>query len=1061
VQFRAVEKSLAGQAGKRRTHGLNPDLRSEEGRFSERGHRPPHFSEFSRLFPWLLASQKTGEQSSGMPRPDKIKLYFVKTSQGTPALLKTELETNEGGRKSAIAKESEEPGAFVWNIKKGKLRKFILAVVRAARLIEQEGGESPREPRPDAQKKQESPGGALLFKAERASSETRRCTETQLYDLMAYKECVWLASILSPTDDWMEDAKTRFSRWFVFHNIRGKHSPEPPSIELNKENLPPVNVWIMLDGHTAGPEEVDWIESVLSAHIMPEFPPFLISKRHRTAGYMPSVGPTFGDRDEELRELTSFYSDPKCAFIEIVSESGLGKTALARWWMRQLFRDDSMEQTLVFSWSFPRQSRSDGTRQSLSTFFRTLGKALDVKIEDGLTPQDLVERIFSGMKSVSTFLFLDGIEALLDQLGAFSIGGERCEIADEDMETTFHYDSLRLLLREIVAATDKRLAFLLVTTRQAIGRTIEASSSSGHLIHLKPYPGFAYSDVELEREGQYDPANENEALGEALSGELKAARRRKASKREEGGLGGPFASFQEAEVTQRLRYLVRRNVDRFGISPERCLLYVASCFDQDADWDAVMHVIRSEEGGGEITSQWRGLTDIEWGDVSENLLEANLTQPAGGGYISFHPGVQQCVYDDFRKNMAESCFEVHRRLYAYFFKIPKREQPETVEEMQPLFRACWHGCNAGDFKKTFDEVAYTRLSRKWEAYILFTLCEYEESIQVLNLFTEDGETFPASDLDEATRTTIVQGCALALRYVDRLNEAYRVEKFAWMKSMALPSKPQLPAIASNLLRLHHMFGDLGKDASPVLWSLLRGVLPKIGATAQKEEIPKTFIPQAVGYMAGIAALVQALRGNTQKARLILAAAWKSSKMLGSKNHYVMPEMGAVHHALALLELGQWEMVLKAQAAGELDAAVARYKQTGAISYIKGRALSNTSTQEQVQLKALGLVEECLRKAKGNFKWWSATASHEIGQIYLRLKRVEPAKTAFGEALKIATARKNQFKLIEVDSRLGLAECEALLNNEAVASSHAKKALARLDECGYGARRRAAQRFLQT
>ncbi len=62
--------------------------------------------------------------------------------------------------------------------------------------------------------------------------------------------------------------------------------------------------------------------------------------------------------------------------------------------------------------------------------------------------------------------------------------------------------------------------------------------------------------------------------------------------------------------------------------------------------------------------------------------------------------------------MPESCVEVHRKLCAHFAKMPKRHEPDNIKDMQPLFRACWHGCNAGDFQTTFDKIAYDRISRK-------------------------------------------------------------------------------------------------------------------------------------------------------------------------------------------------------------------------------------------------------------------------------------------------------------------------------------------------------------
>lgn len=982
-----------------------------------------------------------------MAGTDKIALYFEKDSHGLPSLVRTELHTERGETKNAMAKEKEGPGAFKWNIRKGKERIFALGLVRAARLVRQEG--------------EETASLLRLFEAEHASSETRRCTETRFYDLTTYDACVWLASILSAKDDW-PDGKRRFCRWFRPHNMRGKDSPGPPSIDLDCENLRPEDVEIVLDGQIVGPATVDWIESVLAAHIDSSFPPYLVSERHKAAGFMPSVGPNFGDRENELRKLNSYYADLNCALVEIVSESGFGKTALARWWMRQLFRDNSMQEVLVLSWSFPRQGRTDGTRQSLSPFFRALGSALGVALPNGLTPRELADYLLAGIRQMPTFLFLDGVEALLNQLGEFSIGGERREMSGDSKVVTFHYDSLLYLLRGITAPTQKRFGFLLVTSRLAVGRILEVSGTSGRVLALEPFPAFAYSDEELEREVRSSPKDEEETtLREAFSDELKAARLRKTVKPTEGVIDYPMAAFQRAEVSRRLRCLVRMKVEKLGISAERCLLFVACCFDQEADWDAIMHVIRSNEGAGKLTKRWENLIDAQWSDIFESLLEADLILPTGGNVIALHASVQHCVYEDFRRHMPEECGEVHRRLYTYFSGRAKKQEPDNIEDMEPLFRACWHGCNAGDFQNTYKKVAYDRISRKWQAYVVFQLCEYEETLQVLNLFTEDGETFPASDLLPDSRTEITHGLALCLRYVDHLADSDRVERKAWEKSMESPSKPQLGAIASNLLRLHHIFGDLGKNhVSAVLWSLLRAAIPSIGKSAEKEAIPKSFVPQAIGYTAGIAALIQACKAHRANAKAILITAWASCKALGCKNHYLMPGLGAPHHALALLQLGDWQTVLNGVKAGELDVPMARYVQTGAISYIKGCALAASSTDRAVRIKGLSLLEECAEKAKDNFKWWRASAMLQIGKIKLRLTKIDGARSALEEALKLATQKNSHFKLIEIDTHLGLADLEATVGNWESARAHAQKALARLEQCGYEARRGVTERFLR-
>src|SRR5581483_6243219 len=107
---------------------------------------------------------------------------------------------------------------------------------------------------------------------------------------------------------------------------------------------------------------------------------------------------------------------------------------------------------------------------------------------------------------------------------------------------------------------------------------------------------------------------------------------------------------QIATISNRLRFLVRKKVEKLGVSPERCLLYIASCFDQEADWDAVMHIVRNKgkrapveakpsktktkklKGEKEIEkemekraadkmiAQWQSLSEEQWGDALENLV---------------------------------------------------------------------------------------------------------------------------------------------------------------------------------------------------------------------------------------------------------------------------------------------------------------------------------------------------------------------------------------------------------------------------------------------------------
>ena len=54
----------------------------------------------------------------------------------------------------------------------------------------------------------------------------------------------------------------------------------------------------------------------------------------------------------------------------------------------------------------------------------------------------------------------------------------------------------------------------------------------------------------------------------------------------------------------------------------------------------------------------------------------------------------------------------HAQLYEYFKALPEKHQPDTLEEMAPLFQAVFHGCQAGRHQEALDEVYWARIVRE-------------------------------------------------------------------------------------------------------------------------------------------------------------------------------------------------------------------------------------------------------------------------------------------------------------------------------------------------------------
>ena len=79
--------------------------------------------------------------------------------------------------------------------------------------------------------------------------------------------------------------------------------------------------------------------------------------------------------------------------------------------------------------------------------------------------------------------------------------------------------------------------------------------------------------------------------------------------------------------------------------------------------------------------------------------------------LDAHPLVREHFGEELREKHPEAWRAGHARLYEHFKALPEKHQPDTLEEMAPLFQAVFHGCQAGRHQEALDEVYWARISR--------------------------------------------------------------------------------------------------------------------------------------------------------------------------------------------------------------------------------------------------------------------------------------------------------------------------------------------------------------
>ena len=100
-----------------------------------------------------------------------------------------------------------------------------------------------------------------------------------------------------------------------------------------------------------------------------------------------------------------------------------------------------------------------------------------------------------------------------------------------------------------------------------------------------------------------------------------------------------------------------------------------------------------------------------------------------------HPLIKGYFESDFDEKSKRLC---HKRIYQYFGEYAP-EQPETLEEMQPLFEQVYHGCAAGLYDAVLYAVYWERIYKMEEYFIYLNLGAWETNLSLVRTFFLKGD----------------------------------------------------------------------------------------------------------------------------------------------------------------------------------------------------------------------------------------------------------------------------------------------------------------------------------
>jgi len=498
--------------------------------------------------------------------------------------------------------------------------------------------------------------------------------------------------------------------------------------------------------------------------------------------------------------------------LAFVALGGEGKTSLVAKWAADLAHQNWPGCDTVFAWSFYSQGTREQAAASSDLFLK---EALiffgDEEMAD--SAQGVFEKGQRLAKLVSekrALLILDGLEPL--------------QYAPTSPTRGVLKDSGLAALLKGLAANNKGLC--VVTTRYSIAdlRTFrEKTAPEVDLPRLSKEAGVSL----LRSLGVTGAQYEFETLVEEVKGHaltlnllgtyLHDAYAGDIRKRD-------LVNLEEADEEQgghafRVMDAYVRWFESDGKHGKRALtvLRLMGLFDRPADagclkalWKAPLIPDLTEPLAG-ISEAHRNLaiTRLE----KAKLLTVNRDGSGTPLALDAHPLLREYFAKALREQRPEAWRAAHQRLFEHLCATTKDKPQPTLEDLQPLYQAVAHGCQARMQQEACLKVFRSRIQREQEYYDTAKLGAFASDLGAVACFFEEQWSRVSPALTEDAQALLLANAAFDLMALGRLTEAVKAIQDALAVAVKREDWKNAATGASNLSELELTLGEVGLAAT--------------------------------------------------------------------------------------------------------------------------------------------------------------------------------------------------------------------------------------------------------
>ena len=487
-------------------------------------------------------------------------------------------------------------------------------------------------------------------------------------------------------------------------------------------------------------------------------------------------------REAETKGLTDAWDkarraeSPRPHVLTIVALGGEGKTSLVAKWVAELAGKDWPECETAFAWSFYSQGTRDQPVASSDTFLKDaltfFGDAtMAGSAQSGFDKGRRLAQLVGGRRAL---LILDGLEPLQYAPTSPTPG----ELKDQ---------GLAALLRGL-AATSHGLC--VVTTRYSIPDLRaywQTTAPEVALLRLSREAGVAL----LKKLGVNGNQEEFETLVEDVKGHALTLNLLGTYLRDAHGgdiRKSDVVRLEEADSEEHAGHAFRvmdeyvKSLESGGRTADEnergqralALLRLLGLFDRPATAHCLEALWKGDAIPG-LTHPLVGLSEAQRNVALSRLEEAGLltvNRDASRRLVTLdaHPLIREYFARRLRQ-LPEAWRAAHRRLYEHLCGSTKDRPQPTLEDLQPLYQAVAHGCQAGLQQEACDGIYYGRIQRGKEGYSTVKLGALGSDLGAIACFFEEPWRRLSSSLTDADQGWLLNEAAFHLRALGRLTEA--------------------------------------------------------------------------------------------------------------------------------------------------------------------------------------------------------------------------------------------------------------------------------------------------